>query len=126
MNANENLRCDNKRCIRDLVKAIDQNQKEALMQNELTGCDAPLIGRINDTRPVSFILSGGNPFTARLGSMTDERTDIFRIEQLQGNCVTLRLLRRTDTITCTDLTCTLDLCCVCAIQCFDPINCLLV
>ena len=112
MNANENLRCDNKRCIRDLVKAIDQNQKEALMQNELTGCDAPLIGRINDTRPVSFILSGGNPFTARLGSMTDERTDIFRIEQLQGNCVTLRLYAE-QIQSHADLTCTLDLCCVC-------------
>lgn len=121
----DHTRCD-KKCIRDIVKKIDQDQKEACMVNELSGCDSPLVGRISDTRPVSFTLCSGALFEVQLTAPNTGETTLFRIEELRGNCVVLRLLVEGETaITCTNQTCVLDLCCVCAIQCFEPINCLL-
>lgn len=139
------LRCDNKKCIRDVVKKIDQHQKEACMQSQLEGCDAPLVGYFNDTKPVTFYLCNGEAFKAKIdpraltqkvkeehakqeniANKHDWKTDLFRIEELRGNCVVLRLLIDWyGCVYCTEQTVVLDLCCVCAIQCFNPINCYL-
>ncbi len=109
--------------ILDSIKRIDQLQKEVLMENSTTGCDGPLISRLYDTKPVSFGLCGGTRLSAYVG-YTGGTTELFRIEEVRGTDVVLRLLVNTEgTVTCTEYTCILDTNCCCSMQCFDPVNC---
>lgn len=117
-------RCPNH--IIEKVKHIDKIQKEIVISNATSciSCDTSLITQANNTIPVSFYMCNGDLFTA-LVAVGSQTTEYFRIECLRDyRFVTLRLLTTSETVlTCTNQTVILDLDCVCAIQCYAPINC---
>ena len=112
-------------CIIDTLRKIDQLQREAVKEknNDCIGCGGPLIAKIYDTKPVSITGKCNEKFTALLG-LSCERTELFRVEQVMNDCVLLRLLKKENgSVRCTKYTVILNLDCICAIQCFEPINC---
>lgn len=110
-------------CIHDVVLKIDQLQKEAILKDECEGCESPLTKKLFNTRPITFYLCNGSAFTVEIPETT-ETTSVFRIEELRGDCVTLRILKQCGPkFICTNHTVILNLCCVCGLQCFDPICC---
>ena len=110
-------------CILDILKKIDQSQKEAVIETEFIGCGGGLITKAFDTKPVVLTLDDDAKFTAYLGVSTTT-TDLFRVEEVNNECVLLRALERTGgMIRCTRFTCTLLIGCICGIQCLEPINC---
>ena len=83
----------NRNCIYETVKRIDQLQKEVLLENNCVGCEGSLFSRLYNTKPVSFILCGGARFEAQLSTAVDAPvTTIFRIQEIKGNCVVLQLI----------------------------------
>lgn len=117
--------CVGKDCILDTIRQIDALQKETIKEKrtDCVGCGGPLIAKIFDTKPVAFTLCCDEKFSAYLG-LSCEKTDLFRIEQVMKDCVLLRLLKReSGCVRCTKHTVILRLDCICAIQCFEPINC---
>lgn len=123
-NGNNNTESNTRRnCILDILKKIDQSQKEAIIESDIIGCGGGLITKAFDTRPVVLTLNNGNKFTAYLGVSTTT-TDLFRVEEVNNDCCVLRALERTGgMIRCTRFTCTLQVSCCCGIQCLEPINC---
>jgi hypothetical protein len=113
----------NRGCILDTLRKIDQLQREHLRENDCVGCGGPLIAKVFDTKPIVFTLCNDEKFTAFFG-LSAERTDLFRVEEVMRDCVLLRLLKRDGgCVRCTKFTAILNLDCICAIQCFEPINC---
>lgn len=109
-------------CILKTIKEINKLQREDFHKDDCIGCGGPLIEKVYDTKPVSFTLCE-DKFEATLGHSCD-KTDLFRIEDVMKDCVLLRLLdKKGEYIRCTKYTVILKLDCICAIQCFEPINC---
>lgn len=117
----------NKNCIYETVKRIDQIQKEVLLENNCVGCEGSLFSRLYNTKPVSFILCSGERFTAELeAGATPVTTTYFRIQEIKGNCVILQLIDFSgETPVCATNTVVFDLECACGIQCYAPITCTL-
>jgi len=112
-------------CILETVKKIDQLQKAAVIQDQCEGCESSLCQTIFNTKPVIFYLKCCEPFTVEVPG-TNQESHYFRIQELKGNCVKLRILTRagaSDNWDCTNFTVLLDLDCVCGIQCLPPICC---
>ena len=126
-------------CIADILKVILILQKKAcLTSEELNTCDKKILGCDNqnkcnyNTRPIQLFLiskNGDDPLimpTTR-GAIDDTTTfsNIFRLEKLDNNCATFRVLSPISDFnnsSCslyekTDSFFTLDLKCVCAIRC---------
>ena len=113
----------NRNIILETVRQIDQMQKETVMDSLCVGCTGNLIKKAFDTRPITFTLQNDAKFTAFI-DFTDEVTSLFRIEDIQGEFVLLRLLEKNGgCVTCTNQTAILDLGCVCCIQCFEAVKC---
>lgn len=118
VNNNENINA-----IYSLLKRIDGLQKDVILNNLRNVCENCSLGSLNNTKPIAIYNSCGL-FAAALDSANTTTTNLFRIEELNGDTVVLRLLQNTDgVITCTDLTIVYNINCICAIQCFDAINC---
>ena len=114
---------ENINAIYSLLKRIDGLQKDVILNNLRNVCENCSLGSLNNTKPISIYNSCGL-FAASLDSANTTTTTLFRIEELNGDTVVLRLLQNTDgVITCTDLTIVYNINCICAIQCFDAINC---
>lgn len=113
---------NNDNTIAGLLKNIDQMQKNAITNNNLSRCDNCMINMMYNTKPIAIYLCGGARLTIDNGDTT---VNLFRIEEVRGNdTVVLRLLEDTDgTITCTTQTFVMRIECICVIQCFNPINC---
>ena len=112
-----------KTLIKDTVRRIDQVQKEATLQNACDRCEDSLFTSLYNTRPVSFYLCSGSAYTV-LNPATQTPTTLFRIEDVRGDGVVLRILVQDgDAVTCTNFTTVLSLDCVCGLQCFAPICC---
>lgn len=112
-----------KNCIIEIVKKIIQQQKQAEFTSECDTCESPLFAQIYNTRPVTFYLANGAPFTVVIPGTTEE-SSVFRIEYLRGDCATLRIIKKVNcNYVCTDYTAVLNLTCVCGLQCFPPICC---
>lgn len=112
-----------KDCILEQIRKIDQIQKEALIEEECDNCDGGLMFKLFNTKPVILYLSDGEPFKAEIPHQ-QECTKYFRIQEIKGECVVLRLLvKDCDKWICTNFTVTLKVNCICAIQCLPPICC---
>ena len=115
--------CDN--YLLDLLLRIDRMQKEAIVNQETAciSCSNSLTTFQNNTLPISFIMKCGGYLTVNIGISTDTTT-YFRIESIRcDRYLTLRLLEDVDgTLTATPYTITLDLECVCGVQCFGAIS----
>ena len=88
-------------CVADTVRFINRLQ-QAVVPTEIgcSRCNTPVLGETSkaNTRPFILYLPNGEPF--RLAVLTDspnEPIPVFRVEDVNGNCATLRALttRRT-------------------------------
>ena len=102
---NEN---EQKNCITDILNVILVLQENACPDNCLDSCDRPMLGGgpnclICNTRPVMLYTCCGNgtpwsmPVTKDVtAACTPESTDcssVFRVEKVEGNCCTFRVLQ---------------------------------
>lgn len=114
---------ENRSSIYTLLKRIDQLQKDVILNNLRNGCENCSLGSLNNTKPISIYNCTGM-FSAPLGLDSTTTTTLFRIEEVSGETVVLRMLQNTDgVVTCTDYTIVYNIECICAVQCFDAINC---
>lgn len=114
---------DNNNYILDILKLINGLQKNATIIDNNNGCTKPILGNINstfNTRPVTFYLCNNTPLTI---SYTDGETSLFRVEKIDGSCVTVRLLISDDTgISATNEFATININCIAAIMCSNDIS----
>ena len=114
-----------KNSIYDLLKRIDQMQKEVIINNLRNSCENCMLGSLNNTKPISIYNSCGI-FSATIDAANTTSTTLFRVEEVTDETVVLRLLQNTDgTITCTNMTIVYNINCICCVQCFDPITCVI-
>ncbi len=122
-NINNNNNVLPKNTIYDLLKRIDQMQKEVIINNLRNGCENCMLGSLNNTKPISIYGQCGI-FSATIDAANTTATTLFRVEEVNEETVVLRLLQNTDgTITCTNMTLVYNIGCICCVQCFESINC---
>ncbi len=118
---------NNNGTIVDLLKRIDQMQKEAVNLDLAGNCNSCIFAPVYNTKPISIYTCNGllsvntTPVTGAVA------VNVFRVEQVNNDdTVVLRLITvADDTLTCTLNTITLKISCICAVQCFDSITCTL-
>lgn len=83
-------------CVADTVRFINRLQ-QAVVPTEIgcSRCNTPILGETSkaNTRPFILYLPNGEPF--RLATLTDSSNEpipVFRVEDVNGNCATLRAL----------------------------------
>lgn len=120
--------CDN---IKDILSFIVDLQRNSLCpSNNCEGCTRPFLGPGNlisfNTRPIQFICCQGTtlwtmPYT--LNGTTGTSTT-FRVENVEGNCATFRILAPSEAgATCpyvlTNSYFTMDTDCILSLQCLN-------
>ena len=118
---------NNNGTIAQLLKRIDQMQKEAVIANATNQCDNCMMSAMYNTKPIAiYICCNGTRFSAPAGT-TGSEAKFFRFEDVRGDVnVVLILLVHDDgsyVITCTTYTIVVRISCIGAVQCFEPINC---
>lgn len=109
--------------IYDLLRRIDQMQKEVIINNLRNGCENCMLGSLNNTKPISIYTNCGI-FSATVDSANTITTTLFRVEEVNDETVVLRLLQIEDgVITCTNMTLVYNIACICCVQCFESVNC---
>ena len=135
-----NNSCDSnecKNCVAEILQVILILQQNACPENCLDTCDRPMLGGgssclICNTRPVMLYTCCGNgaPWSMPVSkdsqaTCPDERlcecSSVFRIEKIDGNCATFRVLADNPDRACLNpyvatnsfFTMNLDCCCVC-------------
>lgn len=137
---NNNNNSNSNNCIADILRVILILQQNACgPDNCLDTCDRPMLAcgtPINcNTRPVTLYTCCGNgtPWTMPTsktvvdcdGTLTGSCSAVFRVEKVEDNCATFRvLIPNTDTTSlctyqATDSFFTMNLNCVCAIKCLS-------
>ena len=143
--------CNNKgeNCIAEILNVINILQKNVCPDNCLDSCDKPVLGSgenclICNTRPVMIYTCSGNgvPFSMPVGkdiitvcstpnelNRNMECSPVFRIEKIEGNCATFRVLkpnpeecsetRSKQPFIGTNSFFTFDIGCACAIKCLS-------
>jgi len=122
-------------CFNNILRVIDVLQRQADICDDLEeGCSRPFLGSftlgdIYNTRPVTFYTKSGTlyslPYTF---NGVDGESSIFRVEKVNDCCVTVQILAPNPdtTITtrpyiATDNFATINLDCVCVLQCLDDV-----
>lgn len=117
---------NNNATIAQLLRRIDQMQKEVVIANATNQCDNCMMTAMYNTKPIAiYICCNGTRFTAPAGT-TGTEANLFRVEEVRGDeTVVLRLLTGggEEDITCTTYTIVVRISCIGAVQCFEPINC---
>lgn len=116
---------NNNGTIAQLLKRIDQLQKEAIIANATNQCDNCMISAMYNTKPIAiYFCNNGTRFEVTANDVT---ANLFRVEEVRNDeTVVLRLLvadEATGEVTCTTFTVVVRISCIGAVQCFDPINC---
>ena len=125
-------------CIAEILGVILVLQQNVCGDSCLDSCDRPMLGGgptclACNTRPVMIYTCGGGnvPWsmpptkdsTATCDGVTDGCSNVFRVEKLEGNCCTFRVLQdNPDTTslypyTATNSVFTISLDCICALRC---------
>ena len=138
---------NNTNCIGDILKVILVLQQNASPESCLDSCDRPMLGGgtsclVCNTRPVMLYTCSGNGTPWSMPTDKDNNSvcsnpgaseysnqcsNIFRVEKLDGNCCTFRVLARNNEESCcnsipyiaTNSFFTMNLSCVCAIKCLS-------
>ncbi len=126
-NISSNTTTNNNGTIAQLLKRIDQMQKEAVIANATNQCDNCMMSAMYNTKPIAiYICCNGARFSAPAGE-TGAEANLFRVEEVRNDeTVVLRLLVNdggTGETTCTNYTIVVRISCIGAVQCFEPINC---
>lgn len=126
----------NGNCICELLNVILILQQNACTETSLDSCDRPILGGgpnclICNTRPVMLYTcgSGSTPLSMPTSKDTVETTadnvsSVFRVEKLDNNCATFRVLTANPDTTgqpwlSTNSLFTLNLDCCCACRCLS-------
>ncbi len=130
------MNCNDKKenCIIEILQVINVLQNNACADGCLLSCDRPALGGgtnciICNTRPIMIYSCGSNGVawsmpTSRDPSVTTTN-NVFRVEKVENNCVTFRVLQAntdetsTYPYTSTDSLFTMDVSCICAIRCLN-------
>lgn len=122
---------NNKNCLLDVIKLIDNLQKCSLKEDSLdNSCSRPFLGlggnlSLFNTRPVTFY-HGDNSLVSidYFVNGTQNTSSVFRIEDVKDNCVTVRLLSTNSdgTYGNTGETALININCICAMQCLSDIS----
>ena len=119
--------------ITDTLNFIVTLQKNASCNNNCTpGCTRPFLGPTNEicynTRPVTLFTccTGTNWTMPYVLNGEEETSTVFRVENVEGNCATFRVLIPTvvdeeTTYTLSNSCFTIDLDCVLALQCLPDV-----
>ena len=143
MNNNNSTSSNNSgNCINEILSIILVLQENACPDNCLDTCDRPMLGGgsnclVCNTRPVMLYTCCGNGTPWSMPISKDVTTDcsgqpiggscstVFRVEKIEGNCCTFRVLaENTDTTSLypyvtTNSFFTMDCGCLCAIRCLN-------
>ena len=126
--------CSNENHIAEILKVILMLQQNACPDNCLDSCDRPALGGgvnciVCNTRPISLYLRGccGNQLLmpTTKDNTTDETSGVFKIEKMDGNCATFRVLAPNPDTTSpypyvsTNSVFTICLSCICMIRCLS-------
>ena len=116
-------------CIAKVLKVIDILQKECNNECFPEGCDRPFLGGNGcltlNTRPITLYTRSGSLFTVNYYVNNVLTTsNVFRVENVNGCCATLRILESTvdndvTTFTATNEFVTVNLECFCIIRCLS-------
>ena len=134
-------------CIGEILKVILVLQQNACPESCLDSCDRPMLGGgpsclVCNTRPVMLYTCCGNgtPWSmpiekdstnvcsnTQVSACCDDCSNIFRVEKLDANCCTFRVLARNPQESCcnsipyiaTNSFFTMDLSCCCAVKCLS-------
>lgn len=137
----------NTNCIGEILKVILVLQQNASPESCLDSCDRPMLGGgpsclVCNTRPVMLYTCCGNgtPWSmpiekdstnvcsnTSVSACCSDCSNIFRVEKLDGNCCTFRVLASNPQESCcnsipyiaTNSFFTMDLSCCCAIKCLS-------
>ena len=146
MNNTENC-CGTNNSIADILKVILILQQNACPESCLDSCDRPMLGGgpnclICNTRPVMLYTCSGNgcPWSMpvskdlttvcsnpQVNNWSYECSNVFRVEKLDGNTATFRVLIQNPEESCcnsqpylaTNSFFTMDLSCCCVIRCLN-------
>lgn len=146
MNNTENY-CGTNNSIADILKVILILQQNACPESCLDSCDRPMLGGgpnclICNTRPVMLYTCSGNgcPWSMpvskdlttvcsnpQVNNCSYECSNVFRVEKLDGNTATFRVLIQNPEESCcnsqpylaTNSFFTMDLSCCCVIRCLN-------
>ena len=146
MNNTENC-CGTSNSIADILKVILILQQNACPESCLDSCDRPMLGGgpnclICNTRPVMLYTCSGNgcPWSMpvskdlttvcsnpQVNNCSYECSNVFRVEKLDGNTATFRVLIQNPEESCcnsqpylaTNSFFTMDLSCCCVIRCLN-------
>jgi len=139
---NNNNRDNSGNCINEILSIILVLQENACPENSLDTCDRPMLGGgsnclVCNTRPVMLYTCCGNgvPWSMPVSkdaltncngeTLTETCSPVFRVEKIEGNCCTFRVLQaNTDTTSllpyvATNSFFTMDCSCLCAIRCLS-------
>ena len=132
--------CNNTNSLGEILSVILVLQKNACVDTSLDSCDRPMLGGgpnclICNTRPVMlYTCSNGNiPWsmpvtkdaTTVCSSTSTDCSSVFRVEKIEGDCCTFRVLQTNPDTTsnnpyvATNSIFTMDLGCLCAIRCLS-------
>ena len=109
----------------DILKLINYLQRSVVCNDSNNTCTRPILGQNNtlvyNTRPVTFYMCNNQALTITGDDIT---TSIFRVENIEGNCVTVRLLSSDDTgnLYATNQYATVNINCICAIRCLNDVS----
>lgn len=127
-------------CISDILRVIMVLQQNACVDSCLDSCDRPMLGGgpnclICNTRPVMVYTCCGNgtPWsmpttkdsTATCGDEGAVCSSVFKVEKVEGNCCTFRVLQDNPDTTSlypyvsTNSIFTMSLDCICTIRCLS-------
>ena len=129
-------------CVNEILSIILVLQENACPENSLDTCDRPMLGGgsnclVCNTRPVMLYTCCGNGTPWSMPTTKDAQTNcsgeptgeecstVFRVEKVEGNCCTFRVLApNTDTTSlypfvATNSFFTMDCSCLCAIRCLS-------
>ena len=133
---------NSKNCINEILSVILVLQTNACPENCLDTCDRPVLGGgpnclICNTRPVMLYTCCGNgspwsmpttkatTLTCDPGPTRQTCSTVFRVEKIEGNCCTFRVLEDNPDTTslnpyvATNSFFTMDCGCLCAIKCLS-------
>lgn len=116
---------ENNNYILDILRLINNLQNNVINNDLNSGCTKPFLGNndlaLYNTRPVSFYLCNTSPLTI---TYPDGESSVFRVENIDGNCITVRLLAtdENDNLISTNEFATVNINCIAAIRCLNDIN----
>ena len=126
MNNNNSNTNSSGNCINEILSIILVLQENACPENSLDTCDRPMLGGgsnclVCNTRPITKDVTtncSGAPLNATCST-------VFRVEKIEGNCCTFRVLAENTDATSlypyqtTNSFFTMDCSCLCAIRCLS-------